>query len=168
MSRILIVEDENAIARMIDMNLKIAGYETYIINDGAEAVSFIEEDNAFDLIILDIMLPGLDGFEVQKRIKNTGIPIIFLTAKSDIDSKIAGLRSGAEDYIVKPFEMLELLVRIEKVLERRGISKRILEAGDITIDSTEMKVYKNGIEILLKPMEYKILLILVKNKNRAI
>lgn len=116
--RILIVEDDEAIGKMIAMNLKIAGYETVLFNDGDKACGSFKEDHRYDLAVLDIMVPGKNGFEIMEMLKPYDVPVIFLTAKADIDSKIQGLSGGAEDYIVKPFEILELLIRIEKVLDR--------------------------------------------------
>ena len=117
-TRILIVEDETAIAKMIAMNLRVANYDAVIYEDGAEAAKGLEQDHAYDLALLDVMVPGMDGFTLLPIVREYGIPVIFLTAKDDLASKIQGLKGGAEDYIVKPFEVLELLVRIEKVLAR--------------------------------------------------
>ena len=102
------------------MNLTVAGYDTEALFDGNEVEELLKTDRNFDLALLDVMLPGKDGFELMDLMKEAKIPVIYLTAKSDVGSKIRGLRSGAEDYIVKPFEVLELLVRVEKVLERTG------------------------------------------------
>lgn len=115
--KILIVEDDEAIANLININLSMAGYDSKKVFDGEEALKLIREEK-FDLILLDIMLPGLDGFEILDRIRNLNIPVIFLTAKNGLADKVTGLRKGAEDYIVKPFESLELLARIEVVLRR--------------------------------------------------
>lgn len=123
-NRILIVEDEEAIAKMISMNLKVSNYDTKIFYDGEEAAQSLLEDSKYDLALLDVMLPGKDGFELLEIMKVYKIPVIFLTAKDDVASKIQGLKGGAEDYIVKPFEILELLVRVEKVLERANKVRR--------------------------------------------
>lgn len=167
-NRILVVEDDEAISRVIIKNLISTGYAAVPVYDGLKAAELIEQDADFDLALLDVMLPGIDGFELLGYMKHHDIPVIYLTAKSDIDSKIQGLRDGAEDYIVKPFEVLELLVRIEKVLERTGKMQQVLEAADITIDLMERSVRKNGEEILLKPMEFDLLVMLAKNKNIAL
>ncbi len=167
-NRILVVEDDEAISRVIIKNLISTGYAAVPVYDGLKAAELIEQDADFDLALLDVMLPGIDGFELLRYMKHHDIPVIYLTAKSDIDSKIQGLRDGAEDYIVKPFEVLELLVRIEKVLERTGKMQQVLEAADITIDLMERSVRKNGEEILLKPMEFDLLVMLAKNKNIAL
>lgn len=167
-SRILIVEDEEAIARMIAMNLQVANYETKIFFDGAEVRKALEQEHTYDLALLDVMLPGIDGFTLLEEMKNYQIPVIFLTAKDDIQSKIQGLRGGAEDYIVKPFEILELLVRIEKVLERENKLDKVIHVLDLEINLEKRNVCKNGVEIPLKPMEYTLLVVLAKNKNIAI
>ncbi len=166
--RVLIVEDEEAIAKMIQMNLRVAGYRTQIYMDGIEAADHIQKDHEYDLALLDVMLPGMDGFQLFEVIKKYDIPVIFLTAKDDIESKIHGLRGGAEDYIVKPFEVLELMVRIEKVLGRNKDKAGVLRILDLEINSEEHTVRKNGEEVYLKPKEFELLLVLVKNRNRAI
>lgn len=167
-NRILVVEDDEAISRVIIKNLISTGYAATPIYDGKEAAELLERDADFDLALLDIMLPGIDGFALMEYMKHHDIPVICLTAKSDIDSKIQGLRDGAEDYIVKPFEVLELLVRIEKVLERTGKMQQVLDVADLTINLMERSVRKNGKEIPLKPMEYDLLVMLAKNKNIAL
>ena len=167
-NRILVVEDDEAISRVIIKNLISTGYAATPIYDGKEAAELLERDADFDLALLDIMLPGIDGFALMGYMKHHDIPVIYLTAKSDIDSKIQGLQDGAEDYIVKPFEILELLVRIEKVLERTGKMQQVLDVADLTINLMERSVRKNGKEILLKPMEYDLLVMLAKNKNIAL
>lgn len=167
-NRILIVEDEEAIAKMISMNLKVSNYDTKIFYDGEEAAQSLLEDSKYDLALLDVMLPGKDGFELLEIMKGYKIPVIFLTAKDDVASKIQGLKGGAEDYIVKPFEILELLVRVEKVLERANKLEGTLIIGDVEINLKEHVVYKDGQEIVLKPMEFQLLAVLAKNKNIAI
>lgn len=167
-NRILIVEDEEAIAKMISMNLKVSNYDTKIFYDGEEAAQSLLEDSKYDLALLDVMLPGKDGFELLEIMKAHKIPVIFLTAKDDVASKIQGLKGGAEDYIVKPFEILELLVRVEKVLERANKLEGTLIIGDVEINLKEHVVYKDGQEIVLKPMEFQLLAVLAKNKNIAI
>lgn len=167
-NRVLIVEDEISIAKMIAMNLKVAGYETVLFYDGKEAADALREDHAYDIALLDVMLPGMDGFALLSVIKPYGIPVIFLTAKDDIQSKVQGLSDGAEDYIVKPFEMLELMVRMEKVLEREKKHSDAIRILDIEINFLEHTVRKNGVEVTLKPMEFELLCVLAKNKNIAI
>ena len=166
-NRILVVEDDTAISELICMNLEVTGYEVVPVLDGNEVEGTLEKEEDFDLALLDIMLPGKDGFELLGVMKEHGIPVIYITAKADVNSKIKGLRSGAEDYIVKPFEVLELLVRVEKVLERTGKQKEIIQVKDLEIHLSEHKVTRNGQTISLKPMEYDLLVLLAKNKNVA-
>ncbi len=166
-NRILVVEDDTAISELICMNLEVTGYEVVPVLDGNEVEGTLEKEEDFDLALLDIMLPGKDGFELLGVMKKYGIPVIYITAKADVNSKIKGLRSGAEDYIVKPFEVLELLVRVEKVLERTGKQKEIIQVKDLEIHLSEHKVTRNGQTISLKPMEYDLLVLLAKNKNVA-
>ena len=167
-NRVLIVEDEIAIAKMIAMNLKVAGYDIGMFQDGKEAAESLESDHAYDIALLDIMVPGMDGLELLPVVKGYGIPVIFLTARDDIGTKVQGLRDGAEDYIVKPFEMLELMVRMEKVLERTKKNSDIIQILDLEINLAEHTVRKNGMEISLKPMEFELLCVLAKNRNIAI
>ena len=166
-NRILVVEDDTAISELICMNLEVTGYEVVPVLDGNEVEGTLEKEEDFDLALLDIMLPGKDGFELLGVMKEHGIPVIYITAKADVISKIKGLRSGAEDYIVKPFEVLELLVRVEKVLERTGKQKEIIQVKDLEIHLSEHKVTRNGQTVSLKPMEYDLLVLLAKNKNVA-
>ena len=166
--RILIVEDEEAIAKMIAMNLRVANMEPVIFYDGAEAELSLGSDHNYDLALLDVMVPGKDGFELLEALKPYDIPVIFLTAKDDVASKVQGLTGGAEDYIVKPFEVLELLVRIDKVLTRTQKTSDIIMVRDLEINLTEHTVRRNGEEIPLKNLEFELLAILAKNKNIAI
>ena len=165
--RILVVEDEEAISELIEMNLTVAGYEVVQVYDGGKVEEVLKQEAGFDLALVDVMLPGRDGFSLMEVMKRFRIPVIYLTAKTDVGSKVRGLRSGAEDYIVKPFEVLELLVRVEKVLERTGKQRETLEFADIRIVLGEHQVYKAGQEISLKPLEYDLLVLLAKYKNRA-
>lgn len=167
-NRILVVEDDESINKVIVKNLTAAGYAVAAYMDGAEAAKAVAGDDDFDLALLDVMLPGMDGFELMGYMKHADIPVIYLTARNDLDSKVMGLRDGAEDYIVKPFEVLELLVRIEKVLERTGKMRQVLEVGGLTINLMERSVRNNGAEIYLKPMEFDLLVMLAKNKNIAL
>ncbi len=167
-NRVLIVEDEISIAKMIAMNLKVAGYGTKIFHDGRAAAEALEEEHAYDIALLDVMLPGMDGFDLFEIVRTYEIPVIFLTAKDDINSKIQGLQGGAEDYIVKPFDMLELMVRMEKVLERTKKLGDVIRILDVEINFLEHSVRKNGKEVLLKPMEFDLLCVLARNKNIAI
>lgn len=167
-NRILIVEDDEAIARMVAMNLKVAGYDTRIFLDGLEAYEALPEDSNYDLALLDVMVPGMDGFELMSEMRKYDIPVIYVSARDDLNSKLTGLTGGAEDYITKPFEILELLVRVEKVLVRNHKIDSTIEVAGLVINADEHTVKKNGREISLKPMEFELLLVLVKNKNIAI
>ena len=167
MKRVLVVEDEASIREMVALNLKMAGWEVVEAPSAERALELMHSGEHCDAALLDIMLPGKDGFELLGVMKEHGIPVIYITAKADVNSKIKGLRSGAEDYIVKPFEVLELLVRVEKVLERTGKQKEIIQVKDLEIHLSEHKVTRNGQTVSLKPMEYDLLVLLAKNKNVA-
>lgn len=169
MKKILVIEDEISINDLICMNLSIAGYEPVPFFDGEEISRHLKEENGYDLALLDIMLPGKDGFVLLEELKEHHIPVIYLTAKGDLSSKVKGLKSGAEDYIVKPFEMLELLVRIDKVLSRfRKEDDEEIYIKDIIINVKRRTVYKEGKEISLQPMEFDCLMAFWKYKNRVV
>ncbi|AVK47400.1 two-component system response regulator [Clostridium sp. MF28] len=164
---ILIVEDDEAISNLIRISLGIAGYECKQVFDGMEAFNLIKKES-FDLVLMDIMLPGIDGFELMKRIKSLNVPVIFLTAKNGLADKITGLKSGAEDYIVKPFETVELLARIEIVLRRYSKNNNCIEFKRLKIYEDE-RIIKNGDETIdLTLKEFELILLLVKNKNMAL
>ena len=145
-NKVLIVEDEISIAKMIAMNLKVAGYETKMFHDGREAAEALEEEHAYDIALLDVMLPGMDGFNLFEIVRTYEIPVIFLTAKDDINSKIQGLQGGAEDYIVKPFEMVELIARVEAVLRRVKKDDDFFEFKNIKIDFSKQTATDDLIE----------------------
>lgn len=168
-TKILVIEDDTAISELICMNLEAAGYDPVPLFDGEEAEAAVQGEYFPDyaLALLDIMLPGKDGFQLMDAMQTAGIPVIYLTAKADVVSKVHGLRAGAEDYIVKPFEVLELLVRIEKVLQRTGRGREIIEIRDVRINRKEHQVTKGGKPVALKPMEYELLVLLAGNKNVA-
>ena len=158
---ILIVEDDPAISRLIESNLLVAGYEPVCAMDGKQALDAISAHH-FDLALCDIMLPELDGFELLPYMQERNIPVIYVSAKADVQSRVQGLRLGAEDYLVKPFDILELLVRMEKVLARSAPAENKITYQDITVDLDSRSVYKAGELIPLKPMEYELLCTFMK------
>ena len=168
MSKILVAEDELAINKMICMNLNITGYETVSMQDGQEVLDYLAAGQSADLAIVDIMMPKVDGFALLEPLNKAGIPVIYLTALGDIESKVRGLSGGAEDYMVKPFEMLELLLRIEKILKRTGKSDELIKLDDVILDMKKRTVSKKIEQISLTPMEYDLLCILAKNRNIAL
>ena len=167
-NRILLVEDDQAIADAVALNLKIVGYDYARFADGQAAADSLESDHTFDIALLDIMLPGMDGFELLSYMKKYGIPVIYMTAKADAASEIKGLLDGAEDYVIKPFDMMALMVRMEKVLLRTGRLNRIYRAGDVELDDYRHLVFKAGVPVELSPLEYAVLLYLMKHKNLTV
>lgn len=167
-NRILIVEDDKGISDAIALNMQFVGYDYVVFDDGKKVVDYLSDDHAFDLALLDIMLPHVNGFELLGYMEKYCIPVIYITAKTDSASEIKGLRDGAEDYIVKPFEMVTLMVRIEKVLKRMGKLNSVYRVKDIEINSENRMVKKAGEPIELQPMEVDMLLMLVKNKNMTV
>lgn len=166
MIQILIVEDEKPISNLIRMSLTRAGYNCTCVFDGTAAADILEE-RPFDLILLDVMLPGVDGFELMDYIRPLGIPVIFITAKNSVTDRVKGLRMGADDYIVKPFEVLELLARVDVVLRRYNKVDCVLEIGGLTIDTRSMQVKRDGEEIPLTKKEYDLLLLFARNPGTA-
>ena len=174
MNRILIVEDEVPIAQLIEMSLARAGYQCEAVNDGCAAADKIEQNN-YDLVLLDIMLPGLDGYELLEYLRPMGTPVIFITAKGTLGDRVRGLNLGADDYIVKPFEVAELVARVKAHLSRYarltgasregGHEEEILEVGPLKILPRSRKVYKNGLEIKFPNREFELLLFLAENPN---
>lgn len=167
MIRILVVEDEKPISNLLRMSLEKAGYSCTCVFDGAEAAAYLEYDR-YDLILLDIMLPEIDGFELMEYIRPMEISVIFITARGKVADKVKGLRAGAEDYIVKPFEIAELLARVDVVLRRCRKSEAVLNVGGLMIDTYSMRVSKDEEEIHLTKKEYDLLLLFVQNPGRAL
>lgn len=167
MIKILVVEDEQPISDLIRMNLEDAGYQCTCALDGLTAADILEK-HIFDLVLLDIMLPKVDGYELFEYIKPTGTPVIFLTAKAGLNDRVKGLNLGAEDYIVKPFEIVELMARIQVVLRRYHKDATKLVFGDIVINTENRTVCRYGQEVVLTPKEFTLLELLVRNKNMTL
>lgn len=167
MNKILIVEDEEPIANLIYMNLKKNGYQCDVAYDGLSGADKIEK-GGYDLCLLDIMLPEIDGYELLEYARSEQIPVIFLTAMGKTADKVKGLRAGAEDYITKPFEVVELLARVETVLRRFQKIESQIQLYDVEIDLVSRTVQKNGKTIALTLKEYEILLLFARNKNVAL
>lgn len=167
MNPILIVDDERPIAELIELTLLQAGYRCEIALDGETAADKIETGR-YDLILLDIMLPGVDGHELMEYIRPTGTPVIFLTAKGMLADRVRGLRMGADDYIIKPFEPLELLARVESVLRRAGRGGGLLRAFGVVVDPAARKVEKDGVPVALTPREFDLLVLLLRNQGIAL
>ena len=164
MIKILIVEDERPISDLIRLNLTKAGYRCTAVYDGKAAADLLE-DHTYDLILLDIMLPEINGYELMEYIRPMGIPVIFITAKASLDDRMKGLTSGAEDYLVKPFEVVELLARINIVLRRFHKTETVLHFRDLTLDTENRSVLKGEEPVELTPKEFELLLTFVRNLN---
>lgn len=164
MINILIVDDEKSIANLIYETLSAVGYRCKCVYDGASAANEIET-NVYNLILLDVMLPEINGFELMEYISQFKIPVIFLTAKNAVKDRVKGLKLGAEDYMVKPFDVSELLARVEVVLRRYKLNDEIIMLGDISINTSSRTVLKDGIEVVLTFKEYELLLLLIRNKG---
>ncbi|GFI32171.1 MAG: response regulator transcription factor [Lachnospiraceae bacterium] len=167
MIKILIVEDDPNIAKLIEATVAIGGYEGIVCGDGAEAFEKMEHGN-YDLILLDVMLPGMDGFEIVKKRTNKEAPVIFITAKQELTDKVKGLRLGAEDYIVKPFEAMELLARIEVILRRVKRTENTYSYGNITVNVEEHTCKCDGEDVYLTPKEFEVLVFFIQHKDVAI
>lgn len=167
-NRILIIEDDAAIAQAVQLNLECAEYEVATFDNGQTAWDALRENHDYDLALLDMMLPGIDGFALLPKLREYGIPVICLTAIGDPGHEVQGLRGGAEDYIAKPFDMLALMVRMEKVLSRSGKLHEIYHFRDLTLDKGNRRLTRKGEEISLPPLEFDVLAVLMKNKNRTV
>lgn len=167
MVKILIVEDEKSISDLLQMVLSDEGYHCVTVFDGETAAYKIEEE-VFDLIILDVMLPKIDGYELLEYVNGFGIPVIFLTAKSSVEDKVKGLNLGAEDYMTKPFEVAELVARIERVLRRYNKASKKIRFKDIEVDIEARVVTKGGVPVLLTAKEFDLFLMFLRNKNKAL
>lgn len=167
MCKILIVEDEKPISELIRINLTNAGHDCTCVYDGKAAADLLE-NTRFDLVLLDVMLPNVDGFELMDYIRPMDIPVIFLTAKGNVDDRVKGLRLGAEDYIVKSFAIAELLARVDTVIRRYSKADSVIEFGAVEVLTQSHLVMRRGVAVELTPKEYELLLLFLQNKNIAL
>jgi DNA-binding response OmpR family regulator len=166
MARILVVEDEQAIGELICRNLRLVGHQTEVSFDGEDALRQLAT-GGFDLALLDVMIPGMSGFEIKQRLK-AETPVIFVTAKGSLSSRLEGLGLGADDYITKPFEILELLARVEAVLRRTNKQERVFEHAGTRVELDTRLVFVEGTEVVLTPKEFELLEALIINRNLAL
>ena len=167
MLKILIAEDEEPIANLIRMNLRRAGYQCVWASDGEKAADLMDSEK-FDLLLLDVMLPGINGYELMDYAKVLELPVIFLTALGSTENKVKGLKMGADDYLTKPFEIVELLARVEAVLRRYHKAETVLNVFDVTIETASRSVIQNGEPVSLTMKEFDLLLLLARNRNIAL
>ena len=167
MIKILIVDDEKPICDLIDMNLSAAGYSCVAVQDGLAAIDAVE-NNTFDLVLLDIMLPGADGYDVMEYIKPFKVPVIFISAKHEVKDRVKGLKLGADDYLIKPFDVTELLARVEAVLRRYNKADKKLTVGEIEIDMEARRVTRSGNPVSLTSKEFDLLMLFAENRNVAL
>lgn len=167
MIKILIVEDEEAISDLIRMNLVKAGYNCQCAFDGVTAADMMSQEH-YDLVLLDIMLPGINGYELLDYTKALELPVIFITAMGELEDRVKGLKAGADDYITKPFEIVEMLARVETVLRRYHKAADKIEIADVVIDIPSRVIMRDGEQIMLTMKEFELLLLFVRNKNIAL
>ena len=167
MIKILIVDDEKPICDLIDMNLTAAGYSCVAVQDGLAAIDAVER-NTFDLVLLDIMLPGADGYDVMEYIRPFKVPVIFISAKHEVKDRVKGLKLGADDYLIKPFDVTELLARVEAVLRRYNKSEKKLTVGEIERDMEARRVTRSGNPVPLTSKEFDLLMLFAENRNVAL
>ena len=166
---ILLIEDDLQICRVIEKYFTVKGASLTVVNNGQDALELAEKGlEGFSLVLLDIMLPGADGFALMDQLRPTQTPVIFITARGSVADRVQGLRAGADDYLVKPFEIVELLARVESVLRRAGKVEERYVVGDVVIDPKAMRVTKGGRPVTLTPKEYELLLLFVRNRNIAL
>ena len=167
MIKILIVDDEKPICDLIEMNLTAAGYSCVTVQDGLAAIDAVES-NEFDLVLLDIMLPGADGYDVMEYIKPCKVPVIFISAKHEVRDRVKGLKLGADDYLVKPFDVTELLARVEAVLRRYNKADKKIVVDDVEIDTEARRVARAGNPVPLTSKEFDLLMLFAENRNVAL
>ncbi|MCI8924826.1 MAG: response regulator transcription factor [Lachnospiraceae bacterium] len=167
MNKILIVDDEKAICDLIELNLSASGYLCMTAQDGLKAIELIDKEK-FDLLLLDIMLPGVDGYDILEYARPYKIPVIFITAKHEVKERVKGLKLGADDYLVKPFDVVELVARVEAVLRRYHKAQQVLTVGDVVVDMEARRVMRAGKPVVLTNKEFKLLVLFVTNKNIAL
>ena len=167
MIKILIVDDEKPICDLIDLNLSAAGYFCKSVQDGMKAIELIEKET-FDLILLDLMLPGISGFELLEYFVPSKVPVIIISAMGQVENRIKGLKMGADDFLVKPFQIGELLARVESVLRRTGKKETTFSCEEVTVDCDSRVVLKNGQEVELTAKEFDLLTVLIRNRNVAL
>ena len=167
MIQILVVEDEKPISNLIAVNLRKAGYSCHCVFDGMAAADALDKSR-YDLILLDVMLPGVDGYDIMEYIRPLKIPVIFITARYEVRDRVRGLKLGADDYLVKPFDVVELVARVEAVLRRYNKTEQHLTAGDVVVDVEARRVTKGGKPVVLTNKEFGLLLLFIKNKNVAL
>jgi two-component system, OmpR family, alkaline phosphatase synthesis response regulator PhoP len=165
MADILVVEDEEAINELIRRNLSLVGHTCYLAMDGETAVEMIK-NKSFDLIVLDIMLPEMDGFEVLEQVK--GIPTILLTARSSVEDRVKGLVMGADDYLTKPFEMLEFFARVEAILRRTKKDEDTFVIDNVRVEFHSRRLFLKEEVVEYTPKEFELLEVLIKNRNIAL
>ena len=167
MIKILIVDDEKPICDLIEMNLSAAGYSCVAVQDGLAAIDAVEK-NTFDLVLLDIMLPGADGYDVMEYIRPFKVPVIFISAKHEVKDRVKGLKLGADDYLIKPFDVAELSARVEAVLRRYNKTDKVIALGEVAIDVEARRVTKDGSPVPLTSKEFDLMLLFVENRNIAL
>jgi two-component system OmpR family response regulator len=170
--KVLIVDDEPNIRDLLSTSLRFAGFSVHAVANGTEAVNAAEKGNP-GIILLDVMLPDMNGFSVTKKLRSMGIncPILFLTARDETEDKVTGLTVGGDDYMTKPFSLDEIVARINAILRRTKaaqVEESVLEAGEIKINQDAHDVYVNGQLVDLSPTEYKLLRFLISNPNRVL
>lgn len=166
MAKILIAEEERAVSDLMAANLRLVGHDCDQCGAGDEALALAAQ-NEYDLILLDVALPRIDGFELKRRLP-AGQPVIFVTARAGLGDRLRGLGLGADDYIIKPFEILELLARVESVLRRTRRNSTEFTFRDLRVDLSAHRVFRGGQEVSLTPQEYALFEALIINRNLAL
>ena len=166
---VLIVEDDSSVARFLKQAMTEAGYSPQVVADGRDALDTARSTD-FDLILLDVMIPRMDGFEVCRRLRASKVmtPILFITARDALEDKIEGLDSGADDYIVKPFQIAELLARARALLRRGSSSPAVLQVGDLSLNPATRQAIRGEKTIYLSATEYSLLEYLMRNAGRVL
>ncbi len=168
--RILVVDDERAVRESLRRALELEGYEIELAADGREAIERVESDGEPDAIVLDVLMPGLDGLEVSKRLRLRGsrVPILMLTARDEVSDRVAGLDAGADDYVTKPFALEELLARVRALLRRSTGHEEVLRFSDLELDVGTREVRRGGMPIELTRTEFSLLELFMRNPRQVL
>ena len=164
---IFCVEDDGNIRELVVYTLESTGFQARGFEDGSSFLEALALETP-ELVLLDIMLPGVDGYDIMSYIRPMDIPVIFITARHEVKDRVKGLRLGADDYLVKPFDVVELVARVEAVLRRYNKTERLLTAGDVTVDVEARRVTRAGRNVELTNKEFGLLVLFIQNKNVAL
>ncbi len=168
--RILVVDDDRSLRRAVSRALELEGYELEVAEDGAQALALLHDaPQAPDLVVLDVLMPNLDGLRVCRAIRTRSqVPILMLTARTEVEDRVEGLEAGADDYLAKPFAVIELIARVRALLRRSGSDVDVLRYADLELDRRERQVYRGGCQLELTRIEFALLELLMSHPRKVL